>query len=491
MIIYAFSSFLLSYSHKFDSFTGCSLRSFRDNHSLHYSTLCKNLNIIVKDSDSPDCLKIYNLYQKYVGPLYKLLDDKIISLEPNYASNKIYYPIFRALDMLVDHNFTNLIAKHCKSGFEQNLIQSLLTFQSKIKSNFICKAISYNADAFECSSLSSDNSQLTASNVSGYSNLSQSSHANNDVTVLKEQVLRLQQIVDQQQQQLQQQQQQPQQLHCQTSSQQSHSTVNSNLIDQELSKIKIQYKNTYLKKKRYESHIKYFDLYVAENKVPPALFHKNMPRPFLPSNALFVEEYNRLIREFQTATIKLCKKHVSKSLEENISLKLDHLKTEMANISTNSDILIAEICSIADTSFEKYAKSKEFKYSRLSLKEFRAVNNHSDSILNLSDQLDGFIPQKSSNQYNNRSRHNTNNEYNRQSSSHRNNQSYHSRQNYNNRSSNQNPHNNYNYSNQSFHTNFNRSVHFPRETTSTANNSFRSRSHSRNFRKEPNQIGRG
>ncbi len=87
-----------------------------------------------------------------------------------------------------------------------------------------------------------------------------------DINSLHQTIIQLQHQLSQQQQLTQQLQQQQQQQLSQSSLPSQNN--NSDLVNDELNKLKIHYKNIYFKQKRYDSHIKYFDRYINENKVP-------------------------------------------------------------------------------------------------------------------------------------------------------------------------------------------------------------------------------
>jgi len=204
----------------------------------------------------------------------------------------------------------------------------------------------------------------------------------------------------------------------------------------------------------------------------------------LPSNRSFVEAYNKLIREFQTSTIKLCQTHLQQALDQEVCPKLENLKTEINSLSSNGDSIISEIVTSVNTNFISYAIRKEHKYSRIVLKEYKVNNRLDSSFSNLSDLLDGanfnrpnnnnnhnsLVHDRSKrNNYNNRNFNNHNRKYNRSNSS------------YNNRSNN---------SNNRSRNNGNRSVQFDScLPSSTANNRYSS-SGSRNFRRDIYQTTR-
>ncbi len=211
-------------------------------------------------------------------------------------------------------------------------MQPLSLLQLKLKQNFISSNSSYTEDSFQTSS-STPISSLSSSGVFSSSGLSSSIGVSNnqsseltsstatfnsvDIAYLQQQIQELQiRLRDSQLNQAQ-----------PSSSSQLPIQQQSNAVQQEINKLKVQFKNLYFKSKRYSSHIEYFDKYLKDDKVPPALFNNNMPRPFLPCNNSFVEEYNKLIREFQTATIKLCHKHLNLALNNDVNPLLSSIRS--------------------------------------------------------------------------------------------------------------------------------------------------------------------
>ena len=278
---------------------------------------------------------------------------------------------------------------------ENNQLLSLLSIQSQIKSVFMCNRFNYNENTFESINLNQ-------------SSINNSTNQLTEYTMLLNQLIELNNKNQQQQQMIVQLQQQQQQINQSLSQHttQSTSSLNynqTNPVYDELNKLKLQFKNVYFKSKRFKAHAQYFERYIIEKKVPPSLFYKQFPRPFLPHDPAFVDSYNNIIREFQTAVIKLCSQHVQKVLDDDINPKVERLTNEIKLLTSDGDTIIREVSFNVDKSFENdYLKTKERKYNRIELKLYKANNRQDDSFSNLSDTLDG------ANNYNSRKHSNSN-----------------------------------------------------------------------------------
>jgi len=280
--------------------------------------------------------------------LFQYLEINHLDKDSNYAVKKELYPMFRALDFFLDENFIKHMAsansKNTNWNFE--FIQPLSVLQSKVKLNFLSSNNSFTINSFPAaigSSTSSASSSLSAASSSSSSNP-------DEIANLRLELDQLRSLLNQQnsQQNLAQSQQstlQPPQL--------------DHIISNEINKLKVQYKNLFSKHKRYSSHVDYLDKYLRDNKVPPSLFNCHFPRPMLPCNKNYVEAYNRLIREFQIAALNLIKLHLNLAIEKEFSPQLESIKSQIASLSPDFDIIINEIVTSTNTYFNtNYAPKK-------------------------------------------------------------------------------------------------------------------------------------
>ena len=418
----AFCEFLLCYKYQIGNFNGHVLRSFRDKHSTHYNQLCASLDIQPNDETTQLCMS--TLYHIYIVALFQHFDKNYIDKDPNYPVKKEWYPVFRALDFFLDENFIKHMttANNKNKNWNFDFIQPLSSLQSKYKLNFLSKNNSYSINSFQESNSSFASASASASSTS---NASSTLSNNDEIASLRSELDQLRSLLVQQNSQQNSVQSQPMSL---------QPPQLDHIINNELNKLKVQYKNLFSKHKRYSSHIDYFDKYIKDNKVPPSLFNCHFPRPMLPCNKRYVEAYNKLIREFQIAAINLIKHHLNLAIEEDINPQLDSIKSQLAGLSPEVELLINEIVTNTNTYYNtNYAPKKQHKYDRLELKEYKAKDKLDNSLADLSLRLDGIYSENNNNNnrnnnqnnrniWNNRNRNNYNNNAN--SSSNRSNNNY-------------------------------------------------------------------
>jgi hypothetical protein len=81
------------------------------------------------------------------------------------------------------------------------------------------------------------------------------------------------------------------------------------------------------KKLRYKNHINIINTHQNNQTTPSSLFFNKFPKPFLNDDIAFVEDYNKLVREFQTKSLNL----ISNSLNARVSL----IDTKLSDIKSN------------------------------------------------------------------------------------------------------------------------------------------------------------
>jgi hypothetical protein len=81
------------------------------------------------------------------------------------------------------------------------------------------------------------------------------------------------------------------------------------------------------KKLRYTNHINIISTHQSNQTTPSSLFFNKFPKPFLNDDIAFVEDYNKLVREFQTKSLSL----ISNSLNARVSL----IDTKLIEIKSN------------------------------------------------------------------------------------------------------------------------------------------------------------
>jgi hypothetical protein len=109
-------------------------------------------------------------------------------------------------------------------------------------------------------------------------------------------------------------------------------------------------KNLIRKKIYKEQHLSSIKSLVAINQqnnngrtlTPNSLVYHRFPQPMLHDNAIFVNEYNQLINNFQNETMKLIIKHLNKELDE-IDKAINSFKTNMIHLNNNISAIVTAI----------------------------------------------------------------------------------------------------------------------------------------------------
>ncbi len=99
-----------------------------------------------------------------------------------------------------------------------------------------------------------------------------------------------------------------------------------------------------------------FEFHTQNGTVPDKLDFNRFPRPFLDQDIIFVEEYNKLIKEFQEKIISLCNKRLDEqitSIKNNISQNKSKISNLVEDVETKIKNLEEEAKQKASKQLEK------------------------------------------------------------------------------------------------------------------------------------------
>lgn len=399
---------IYSYKAKINDFNGHSIKSFRNKYSSDYSILCQYFE---SSFSNEDYFNMNNFYQ-FMVILYQKFESDFMNVNDEFHLNADIYPVFRCVDLILDSHFIKIVCKN--KELDSKIKTILLSIQFRAKMKFAKGNKNYDLDGFpsilidnnsSCGSNNAiinnkndqanptsnssndhcNNNSNTTSNISSFIDSSSQILQSNQFLALTNMITNLQFELNKLKSN-------------KVSFQTNNNTIcldknsddkSNDLIIKEINKLKIQFKNTYSKLKRFESHINYFNNYKSHKLVPPALFFNKFPEPFLPSNKDFVTEYNSLIQQFQMDCMSLCIKHLENMLENDIKIKLNQIKKDLTSLDNNGDEIISQLAEKIDSEMTEYFFNKDAKFKRLVFKEFIPKKLSSSFTNPLYDLRDG------------------------------------------------------------------------------------------------------
>jgi hypothetical protein len=101
-------------------------------------------------------------------------------------------------------------------------------------------------------------------------------------------------------------------------------------------------KSFFKRKYKKSLSIKVLQFHIENGTAPKELSLTNFPIAFLPHDQKFVEQYDKLLKEFQIKIMELCIKRV-KEQSENFDVKIQEIKQTLTDKVDNIDTLISNI----------------------------------------------------------------------------------------------------------------------------------------------------
>ena len=183
---------------------------------------------------------------------------------------------------------------------------------------------------------------------------------------------------------------------------------NETKMDEDFGVMRTQIKNLLNKKQWKEHHVSSFNSFLKAKKVPPSVFYRRFPDPFLHDDALFINEYNDMINDFQQKYMNLCLNHLNRQIE-SIDDSINKMKSELRPLYSDIDLKVNSInYEITELNKEKFIQRDDkikriLKYdgpTKFTVKEYK--NSFKDnSFLNNYNNFKEDI-NKAKKQYRNR-----------------------------------------------------------------------------------------
>ena len=105
-----------------------------------------------------------------------------------------------------------------------------------------------------------------------------------------------------------------------------------------------------------ENHINNFKLYIDKKTAPPSLFFDKFPAPFLPCDSSYVESFNKLIFDFQTAAMNLAIKSCTSKLV-SIKSNLEKFRKKYSTVSNIKTLITDAENQVSKNCEDRFRKS--------------------------------------------------------------------------------------------------------------------------------------
>lgn len=150
------------------------------------------------------------------------------------------------------------------------------------------------------------------------------------------------------------------------------------LTSERVGLFRVKVKQLFNKKLRYENDIKILKIHEELKSVPEQLNFDKFPEPFLKHNLSFIEDYNKLLSNFQSEIMSLIKRSLKSELDI-LQKDLNYYKSNLRGIVNNVDEFIDNLHKHEEKNLEKQFIDSDNKARRVKLKPFLVSHQNVNS----------------------------------------------------------------------------------------------------------------